>query len=522
MRLLFATQGASLGMFSALAERLKERESVEAVGFTVADSQHYRDWLARNPDFEARGYVLLKEWEVTRDLAGRPDLDVLARYETQIGGVAGLFGAIVTDRRLLLGPNCTLRQDYRRRFSDEQMGVLLQRGAMAVERLFDAVQPTAVAGFICVSLLEYLVYLTARARRVPYLNLRTTRIGNRFCYGSTLNDPSPELVVAYAAARATAQPHMQDAKEHVELVRNKNAKYEGSLHATATPVQTVAPSGGPIWGALRFARTWISYYRSESRFDNHVMDPARALLLKGLLNPLRARRVDRALRPDYVTPAQLKSRRFAFFPLHTEPEIALLVYGRPLMNQIEAIRWLALSLPADMVLVVKEHPWMIGKRPLSAYREMLNIPRVLLGAPEIDTLKWISAADLVTVHTSSVGLEGAILKKPVLSLGHCPFNLLPSSMVRRCVDLTQLPGEIRDLLQSHAHDEQALLAYVRALLAVSVDINLYSNLLGRRWTIASVKREFHDDIERLAEYTRKWLAVPPPVETADASGAAPW
>jgi hypothetical protein len=522
VNLLFATQGAALGMFAGVAKALAGREPLGRVGFTVADSANYGNWTADNPDFESRGYSVLKEWEITAHRDGKPDLTLLAHYEKLIGGPAGLFGAIVADRRLFLGPDCTVRQDYRRRFTDDQLLVILQNGLVAVEKLFDTVKPDAVVGFICVSLLEYLSYLFARARGVRCLNMRTTRIGNRFCYASTLNDPSPELVFSYAACRKGGSPYDEIAREHIDSVRHREAKYEGSLRATSTPVQRVSMRGGRLTAAIRFMRGWLRHRSSEAARDNHVPDPLRVVLHKAVLNPLRARRVERALRHGFVTLDALKGRRFAFFPLHTEPEVSLLIYGRPLMNQIEIVRWLALSLPADMILVVKEHPWMIGKRTLGAYRKLLNIPRVRLAAPEIDTLRLTAQADLVAVHTSSVGLEGVVFRKPVLSLGHCPFNLLPETMVSRCQDLTDLPSAIRTLLENHRHDEDALVAFVSALASVSIDINLYSNLLGRQWTIATETRSFLADVERLAHITRDWLSSPPSVADASSLGAARW
>jgi hypothetical protein len=42
----------------------------------------------------------------------------------------------------------------------------------------------------------------------------------------------------------------------------------------------------------------------------------------------------------------------------------------PLLNQLEAIRAIALSLPADMALVVKEHPGMVGKRRIGYYPQV--------------------------------------------------------------------------------------------------------------------------------------------------------
>ena len=105
MNVLFSTQSDSLRLFSDLRTRLAAQLPIERAGFFVADSLAYRRWLEEEPDFERRDDVLVKEWHVTSRRSGRPDLAKLAEYERQLGGKAGLFGAIVADRRLLMGPD---------------------------------------------------------------------------------------------------------------------------------------------------------------------------------------------------------------------------------------------------------------------------------------------------------------------------------------------------------------------------------------------------------------------------------
>ncbi|UCH34035.1 MAG: hypothetical protein JSV65_15990, partial [Armatimonadota bacterium] len=128
MNVLYSTQSESLPLFSALHAALTADGVGERAGFVVADSQAYGRWLAQRPGFESEGHQLLKEWEVTAVRSGRPVLAKLAAYERTLGGQAGLFGAIVADRRLFMGPDCTYSQDYRRRFSDDELLCILQRG----------------------------------------------------------------------------------------------------------------------------------------------------------------------------------------------------------------------------------------------------------------------------------------------------------------------------------------------------------------------------------------------------------
>ena len=109
--------------------------------------------------------------------------------------------------------------------------------------------------------------------------------------------------------------------------------------------------------------------------------------------------------------------KVVYFPLQTEPEQSLNVLSPEHTNQLATAVELALSLPADAVLAIKEHPYQIGRRTAHYYDTLKKIPNVVFlntHEPSIDVIK---RADLVAVITSSAGYEAAVLGKPVLHFG---------------------------------------------------------------------------------------------------------
>jgi hypothetical protein len=519
VRILFATQSDSLRMFDALRAELDARVGVEAAAFTVADSFAYSKWIAENPDFERRGHSILKEWEVTAKRAGKPDLARIAAAEARLGGEAGLFGAIVADRRLIMGPDCSYSQDYRRRLTDDELLRILEEGIEAVEGLFDEVRPDVVIGFIVVTMLEYVVYLVAKARGVRIFNLRPCRVADRVTLSTTLNDPDPGFVAAFKRALVEHCPFRDEARAYLARVREQHGRYEGAIRpGKGTALKVNARRDSLPVAAIRVFRNWRTYRAGPARADNHVPDPLRALAFAALVNPLRARRAARFLRSATVRPADVPGR-FAFYPLHTEPEVSLLVYGRPYVNQIEILRALSFSLPADMTLLVKEHPWMVGKRTIGAYRKMLAIPRVRFAPPELDARELIARASLIAVVTGSVALEAAILGKPVITFGDCPFNLLPDTLVSRCVDLRRLPEQIAAMLRAEARDpdDRVREAYLAAIFETSESIALYSTLLGKRSGHTERDTDYGQETEKLAGYVLARLGrVDEPLSAASA------
>lgn len=519
MRLIFCTQSESLPVFDAMRRRMAELGRCESAAFIVSDRWSYTRYLRQHPHFEESSQALLKEWEVTAIRDAPPDRKWLAAAEQRLGADAGLFGALVADRRIWMGPSCTFTQDYRRRFSDDELLSVLRAGVERVEALFDKVQPQALVGFICVTFLDYIAYLVARSRGIAVLNLRPTRVSDRVNFSTRLNDPAPEFLAMIDQINKTA-PFAEAARQHIDRVRRTHGRYEGVVGPSDKPALQVNRLRRSLFSALYGALANYKDYRvNGGHTDNHVVNPVRLLLHSVLINPLRAWVARRKLDPHYVRARDLPDLCYAFFPLHTEPEVSLLVYGRPYVNQIEVIRSLAMNLPADRILLVKEHPWMVGKRSMDYYNALLNIPRVRLVQPSVDARDLILNADLVTVITGSIALEATILGKPVLTFGDCPYNALPPSMVQRVTDPRVLSLQIRNLLESQAPNDVALEAYVAATLAISESIHLYSTLLGKANVYAERGTIFDEEIAKLAEYAiRFYDEVAEPAAKASPAG----
>lgn len=501
MKCLFLTQGSSLGMFYGLGQKLSNGDEH---GFVIADSWNYRSWLQQHPNFENENHEILKEWEVTSNRNRQYDLEWIQEKFTKLNA-PDLFNSIISDRRLIMGERATYVQNYGRRFDDATLYSILGSGIEEMESLFDKVCPEVVVGFICVTFLDYIGYIISRARGIPYLNLRTTRIGNRITAASSLLDPSPELKKTFNEIYLDGSAHLSEAKDYIFQIREGDGRYEGVIQPSSKPAQVISKRKSLFLSATNFIYNLIKYHTGPYAKDNHTPGLVRPLIYQTILNPIRALRAESLLSHNYVKTEDLKDQRFAFFPLHTEPEVSQLVYAQPLVNQIEIIRIIAYSLPADMLLVIKEHPWMVGKRRLGAYKKLLDIPRVRFASPALSAREFIQKADLVTVLTSSVGLEATILGKPVLSFGHAPFNVLPDRIVLRAKDLLNLQNTILDFLTNYRSDEKAILAYISAVIATSFPANLYSVLLGRKNVYSIGDQSFESDIISLARHIRERL-----------------
>ncbi|MEK7551812.1 MAG: hypothetical protein AAB534_00130 [Patescibacteria group bacterium] len=168
-----------------------------------------------------------------------------------------------------------------------------------------------------------------------------------------------------------------------------------------------------------------------------------------------------------------KIGKFVYFPLQVQPETVIDVTAPYFSNQIETARLIAMSLPGDYTLVVKEHPAMIGVRTPSYLEKVARTVNVKLVDYRIPTNEIMKSADLIISPGGTTIFEAAILKKPAIQLGELGSTLkLPN--VTRHTDLTTLDKIIIKKLQENLDTElyeTKLLNYVSAAYDTGYEVD---------------------------------------------------
>ena len=112
---------------------------------------------------------------------------------------------------------------------------------------------------------------------------------------------------------------------------------------------------------------------------------------------------------------KLNKVNFVYFPLLTEPEIALHGVAQDFFFQLSAINLIARDLPANYRLVVKEHLLAIGRRPKNFYQQIADLKNVLIAECTESGIQYIDKAKATACLTGTAGWETAIKGKPVIS-----------------------------------------------------------------------------------------------------------
>ena len=161
---------------------------------------------------------------------------------------------------------------------------------------------------------------------------------------------------------------------------------------------------------------------------------------------------------------ELPIEKFFLFTLHVQPEASTDVLAPYFVDQISVIRQIALSLPPNYRLVVKEHVPAFGTRSGHFYRTIQGIPNVWLLSPEFNNQELLRVCTGVITITGTIGWEAWCMGKPVAVFGNTRYDSLPG--VYKVSNVEQLKNWVKgvDLNKFTIQSPHEISCAVRALL----------------------------------------------------------
>lgn len=199
--------------------------------------------------------------------------------------------------------------------------------------------------------------------------------------------------------------------------------------------------------------------------------------------------------------ADLAGRRFVFYPLQTEPETSLQGLSPEYNAQLAVIATIARDLPAGVLLAVKETHFALGRRPADFHRQIEEFKNVVLldlheAGPDV-----VRASEAVVTITGTPGFEGAVMGKPVISIGrHNMFGFLDHVwQVADVADLRDALGWALDRRYDADRARSDGAAFLEAVLSMSFDMADYDYLTRTRLSHSSVSDALDKLVQSLEE-----------------------
>jgi len=328
------------------------------------------------------------------------------------------------------------RKKKRQKFSAEKVLYWMEYYLKETERCIHQFKPDYVVLYGIASFSGVILYQMLLKHKVRVLEIINSRIPNRFTINDDLENKWPLLVKEYnlLKKRDLSTEEIEKAERFIAEFLEKKFKPDGVGYKDSFK-QKVSK--------------YISYAKTLS-YRKQIPD------LRQFIWPFANKILD--LTGTFEMP--VNGEKFAYFPLHVNPEASTSFYGRWFVNQLALIENIARSLPCDYKLYVKEHPYNYSSRPLYFRREIKKFPNVRLISPHANAVDIIKSCDLVLTITGTAGWEAIMLQKPIITFGDAYYNLFEE--VIRSKDLRELPSIIDQKIGT-TNDKIKTLKFINAV-----------------------------------------------------------
>lgn len=248
-------------------------------------------------------------------------------------------------------------------------------------------------------------------------------------------------------------------------------------YATAKKVPTYMADKTVLFNVIRLSdfKRFYDYFKAFYRDKKGLHYEQNPWLLPyyRLLRSYRAYTYKQELKRKVVDPKQLPKpyEKYYVFPLHFHPESATLVLGKALHDQIRVIEMISKALPADTVLLVKEHKVSIGRRARSFFKQIAAFHNVFFVNEHTHVQELLKGSQGVFTISSTMGFEALMMNKKVYCIGKVFYNLSKNVFPITKID------EIGIILKETEHkelDQKSPWALLKALVDSSFSLGTLS------------------------------------------------
>ena len=325
-------------------------------------------------------------WDHVLNIKQKPDVEYLNSFEQKYD--INLWSITSSDR---------VFNKYNKfyTFSRDEILKILELECKFFENVLEISKPDFFMTTVTDQRRSNLLERMCRSKGIKVLMLETSRLG----YRSTISEEANEIDYLQDMQSTNSKITFSELRENIKkFSRYKQAK---SLRA-----------GGfnfSMWEKIKSSLYWmINTFDKEYRMGYDHFGMTRFNVITDRLSAA----IKRSYRESYIDKAlvrKVRNEKFVYFPLSVEPERTLSISAPFYMNQLEIIRNVARSIPADYKLYVKEHMAMKYRhwRPISYYQTIMDLPNVTLIHPSLSNEELIKNCSIVFTVTGTAGLEAA-------------------------------------------------------------------------------------------------------------------
>ena len=349
------------------------------------------------------------------------DLDYLKEFECKYG--INLLNLAYSERIFLYN------EFYK--FSNNEILSILEQESKNFEKILDDIKPDYIIMVTPYFHHDSIFFNLCKSKGITVLDLGLTRFPNR-CVISF--DKIKEKYDDFKISNKTRT------FDELRNYRTKNSSFSKDVHLMSGEFKS---------SKYDFLSAGLEYFFGENEnVRTHYTYQGRSklkVLLNYLLDKIRikARKkfIEKYFKMDFT-----ENRKFILFTLQVNAESAVLLDAPFYINQIEVVRNISKSMPADHLLLVKEHPasFVRSWRSVGEYKELRNIPGVVLIHPSANSQELMKKSSLVISICGSSSLDAQFLEKPSIIFADTNFSMIPS--IQKVKEIEKLPELIKQTI----------------------------------------------------------------------------
>ncbi len=316
--------------------------------------------------------------------------------------------------------------------------------------------------------LSYSVAAISRHFGVPTVQFQGGRIDNYRVLDTSIEgllEPVQKMILQAQKDPSLLEPVWVDARKKLDELRASKAKpsilgyVQNNTALAMKPKALIRAAAGCLFRALKARLNSggqdLRAKSEKQKFFYNVTSKIR-----------RGRKATYRYFKDFNPSA---TGEYVYFPLHLDPEASTLVYSPYHTNQLAVIEALSKQIPLTSHLIVKEHPVMLGQRPVDFYRQIDAMPNVTMVNPAIPSDVLIKNASTVVTITGTAGWEAILLGKPTILIGRVPYTGIGEGFIQ-CSDLAQLHKALHETKTLKAASDDAIVRYIASIMTAGVRI----------------------------------------------------
>ena len=382
--------------------------------------------------------------------------------------------------------------------------------------ILDEFKPDFVYDLDTAEMQRTILYEILKNTEIPYIQIEHSRVDDyllpTFCLGTKVDYYFSNIFETRQNAeyQAKAAVWIKEKRSQTSLLQEK---FKGTFHeeSTYTLMNLLLDLLKIFWQSYRSISIELIIFRLKWRSRPFF---APFLAKTYWVIEAKIKRFLIAKKIVHIYDEIDKKDRYFYMPLHLTPESTTSVKAPDYIEEIENVKNYAKCLRSNEFLYVKEHPMMIGERPLKFYRELHRIPNVKVIDPmlvsEANTELIKNAIGVITI-TGTSSFEAAILKKPSVVHGPVYFELMRS--VQRRDDFSS-NGDVLNWMRDFEFNHRCeldLIQYVASVMFVGTSIKLREMLRAsmRQLKVSSgvTSPELKRELERLIRFYERAIAL---------------